>query len=120
MVLHSTFPDFVLFLYVHVARIDESFEPEEITTIKSKMSRLFPENTDLEKKLYQAIRSYNSFDRSKIEEVVKDSFAHFQKDRTISQSKLFADVREIVEADGKILPVEYNALQALMKILEKM
>lgn len=84
------------------------------------MVRLFPKGTDLEKKLYQAIRYYNSFDRSRVNEVVKDSMAHFSKDKAISQTKVFADVREIVESDGKILPAEYDALQSLMKILERM
>ena len=120
MVLHSTFPDFILFLYVHMARIDESFDPEEIGTIKKKMGRIFPAGTDLEKKLYQAIRSYNSFDKSQVDDVVKASIAHFSKDANISQTKVFADVRDIVESDGKVLPVEYDALQALMKILERM
>ena len=103
-----------------MARIDDTFDPEEIGTIKTKMARLFPKGTDLEKKLYQAIRAYNSFDRSRVDEVVKDSILHFSKDKNTSNTKVFADVREIVESDGKVLPAEYDALQSLMKVLEKM
>lgn len=119
MVLHSSFADFVLFLYVHVAHIDSTYDPKEILTIKSKMSALFPEGTDLERKLYQTIREYNEFDRNKIGELCRDSFAHFGKDIAAKNTKLFEDVKEIIDADGKVHELEAEALKALKNLIEK-
>ena len=52
MVIHSRFKDFILFLYVHMSRADESYDPIEMATIKKKITGLFEKNADIEKKLY--------------------------------------------------------------------
>lgn len=118
MIIHSTFPDFVLFLYVHIAHSDESFDPSEIGLIKEKMVKLFPDGTDLEKKLYQTIREYNAFDHSLIADLVRDSFAHFDNDDETRTTRLFEDVKAIMEADGKVLPSEREAFETIRKIVE--
>ena len=118
MVIHSTFPDFVLFLYVHIAHSDDSYDPSEIGTIKNKMEKLFPAGTDLEKKLYQAIREYNTFDHARISELVHDTFAHFHEDDQTRKTRLFADVKDIMEADGKVLPTEREAFETIRKVIE--
>ena len=41
MVIHSTFKDFILFLYVHMSRADENYDPNEMATIKNKIGGLF-------------------------------------------------------------------------------
>jgi len=51
MVIHANLPDFILFLYVHMSRADDSYDPTEMAAIKSKMNNLFSKGTDLEKKL---------------------------------------------------------------------
>lgn len=118
MVIHSTFPDFVLFLYVHIAHSDNTYDPREIGTIKDKMHKLFPAGTDLEKKLYQAIREYNAFDHTRIAELIRDTFAHFDNDDLTRMTQLFADVKAIMEADGKVLPTEREAYETIRRIIE--
>jgi uncharacterized tellurite resistance protein B-like protein len=118
MVIHSSFADFVLFLYVHVAHIDDSYDPKELSTIKSKMTKLYPEGTDVEKKLYQTIREYNKFDRSKINELCLDSIIHFKNDKQASESRLFDDVEDIIKADGEIHTLEAEALRKIRKMIE--
>lgn len=118
MVIHSTFPDFVLFLYVHIAHSDDAYDPTEIATIKDKMKNLFPEGTDLEKKLYQAIRDYNAFDHARISDLIRDTFAHFADNANISSTKLFNDVKAIMEADGQVLPTEREAFEAITRIIK--
>jgi uncharacterized tellurite resistance protein B-like protein len=118
MVIHSTFPDFILFLYVHIAHTDDSYDPKEMSMIKSKMTKLFPPGTDLEKKLYQTIREYNSFDKSRITDLFRDTFAYFRTDSETRKSKLFADVTAIIEADGKVLPTEQEALFTIKRIID--
>ena len=119
MVIHSTFPDFVLFLYVHVAHIDHTFDPNEMSTIKSKMARLFPEGTDLEKKLYQAIREYNKFDRSKINKLCEETLLHFKTDKETVKSLLFNDFREIIMADGQVHELESRMLAKIRRIVDQ-
>ena len=67
MVIHDSFPDFLLFVYVHMSEADHNYDPKEMALIKKKMHALFPEGTDLEKKLYRAIRDYNNFDKSRLD-----------------------------------------------------
>jgi uncharacterized tellurite resistance protein B-like protein len=118
MVIHSTFPDFLLFLYVHVAHIDNTYDPLEISTIKAKMSSLFPEGVDIERKLYQTIREYNAFDQAKINDLWQDSFNHFQQNGDARASRLYEDVSEIVNADGAVHPMELDVLRKLKSIID--
>ncbi len=118
MVIHSTFQDFVLFLYIHIAHSDSSYDPSEIGTIKDKMQHLFPEGTDLEKKLYQAIRDYNAFDHARLSDLIRDTFAHFHDDDSTRTTRLFADVKAIMEADGQVLPTEREAFETIRRIIK--
>src|SRR5690606_7361567 len=119
MVIHSTFPDFILFLYVHMAHVDNTYDPKELSAIKNKMARLFPEGTDLEKKLYQTIREYNSFDKSKINDLCKDSFAFFNELEEAQSTGFFDDAQAIIDADGQVQKSEAEALQTLRKFMDK-
>ena len=117
MVIHDTLADFILFLYVHMSRADDSYDPSEIAAIKVKMNTLFAEGTDLEKKLYSAIREYNSFDKSKLTELFAGSIEHFSKKSAV-EAHLFKDLSEIVQADGKVDQSEKHALDALKRIID--
>lgn len=117
MVIHSTFKDFILFLYVHMSRADENYDPNEMATIKDKIGGLFDKDTDIEKKLYMAIRQYNSFDRSKLPMLFKASFKHFDQDHTVLKNDFYNDLNEIIAADGKVELSESKALEALKEII---
>lgn len=117
MVIHTTLPDFILFLYVHMSRADDSYDPSEMAAIKVKMNSLFAEGTDLEKKLYRAIREYNSFDKTKLTELFTESIEHFSKQSTV-EGHIFRDLSEIIQADGKVDQSEKNALEVLKRIIE--
>lgn len=118
MVIHSSFSDFILFIYVHMSEADHDYTPEEMAVIKSKMMTLFPAGTDFEKKLYTTIRTYNSFDKSKLNDLFEDTFHHFIKDGFAEKNKVYADLQEIISADGRIDKSETSALNALKKIIE--
>lgn len=83
------------------------------------MARLFPEGTDLEKKLYQTIREYNSFDKSKINDLCKDSFAFFNELEEAQSTGFFDDAQAIIDADGQVQKSEAEALQTLRKFMDK-
>jgi len=118
MVIHATLADFILFLYVHMSRADDSYDPSEIAAIKVKMNSLFAEGTDLEKKLYGAIREYNSFDKNKLTELFASSIQHFSKKSPV-EAHLFSDLSEIIQADGKVDPSERKALDVLKRIIDQ-
>ena len=81
------------------------------------MNNLFSANTDFEKKLYLAIRDYNSFDKNKLTELFSDSIQHFSKKLSMDEH-LFDDLREIIQADGKVDQSETNALDVLKRIID--
>lgn len=118
MIIHSTFADFILFIYVHMSESDHNYDPYEMAVIKEKMKKLFPEGTDLERKLYHAIREYNHFDKSKMNELLEDSFDHFSKNGSSLKSDVLKDVHEIFTADGGMNKDEANALDTLKRIIE--
>lgn len=116
MVIHNSFADFILFLYVHMSQADKSYDPTEMVVIKSKMANLFQEGTDFEQKLYSTIRQYNSFDKSKINALVKESILHFKKNEFDS---IYQDIQDIISADGQIEASEASALDTLRQIIDK-
>ena len=118
MVIHSTFKDFILFLYVHMSRADENYDPNEMATIKKKIGGLFEKDIDIEKKLYVAIREYNSFDHSKLPTLFNASFKHFDQDQSVLKNNFYSDLNEIIAADGKVEAAESKALEALKEIIE--
>ena len=117
MILHSTFPDFIAFLYVHMSHADNSYDPYELATVKSKMTGLFAEGTDVEKKLYGAIREYNSFDKSKLNELFEASLKHFSVEAPLKEG-IYTDLNEIIKADGKVDQSETKTLETLKKIID--
>lgn len=116
MVIHTTFADFVLFLYVHMSQADSMYDPKEMQVIKEKMQTLFPEGTDFEKKLYTTIRQYNSFDRSKLKELVEKTIQHFGKKDALKD--IYADIQDIFSADGTVDSSETRAFEALKQIID--
>jgi hypothetical protein len=86
--------------------------------IQEKMTRLFPKDTDLEKKLYNTIREYNGFDKSQMETLIRDSFLHFNDVKFTQKYKVYSDIYDIINADGKVEDSETAALDVLRQIIE--
>lgn len=116
MVIHENLNDFILFLYVHMSNADSTYDPVEMDVIKMKMSLLYPAGTDMEKKLYQAIREYNALDKSKMTDILRDSFAKFG-DQFPSKGELYNDLQEIMLADGVEASEEQDALELLKYLI---
>ncbi len=119
MVIHSSFADFILFLYVHVSSADNHYDPSEMATIKTKMKNLFPADTDFVRKLYLTLREYNKFDKENLDTLIKNSFQHFSADKQDDHAKVYADISEIMSADGKVNAFETKALENLKQIIDQ-
>lgn len=118
MVLHSQFQDFILFLYVHMAMADGSLHSSEELVILNKMSKLFPNETDLKGKLQMAIKEYRSVDPALTSNVIRESFLFFDKVTFAQKYKVYADMYDIVNADGKVEESEKHALDGLKEIID--
>lgn len=119
MIIHKTLSDFILFLYVHISHSDSNYDPSEMAVIKTKMSGLFPNDTDIEKKLYTTIREYNSYDKSRLEALFSETIQHFRTSHPIPDATVFSDIQEIIRADGKVKISEVNAMTLISSLIRK-
>ena len=117
MVIHSQFPDFILFLYVHMALADGAVHSSEEQVILTKMAKLFPEESDLKMKLGKAISEYRALDSSLAINVIRESFRFFDKVTFAQKYKVYTDMYDIVNADGKVEESEKHALDGLKEII---
>lgn len=118
MVIHQSFADFVLFLYVHMAHADKDFHQTELGVIRGKMSKLYPFEDNLEERLEVALKEYQAFDKNKLKILFKDTFHHFTNVKFAQKYKVYADMYDIINADGKIDESEARALQELKEIID--
>jgi len=116
MVIHSSFEDFLLFLYVHISRADSLYDPKEMDVIQEKMKGLYPSKIDFDKKLYITLRDYKTFDKEKLPLLFSASLKHFKAGK--DKDKIFADLADIIGADGKVQATETKALDALKQTIE--
>jgi len=118
MVIHDTFADFVLFLYIHMAHADGLYHPSEREVIADRIHKLFPDETDINGKLARAEKQYSAVEKSQIDTIIKDTFKHFNSVRFAQKYKVYTDMYDIIHADGKVEESETKALNQLKDIIE--
>jgi uncharacterized tellurite resistance protein B-like protein len=118
MVIHDNFADFVLFLYIHMAYADGIYHPAEREVIAERIPKLFPGESDITGRLARAEKQYDAVDKSKTEEIIKDTFKQFSSIRFAQKYKVYTDMYDIIHADGKVEESETKALNQLKDIIE--
>lgn len=118
MVIHKSFSEFVLFLYIHMAYSDGGFHPSERTVILGKIRKIFPNETNPEKKLEEAEQAYKSVDKSQIINLIRDTFAHFDQVKFSQKYKVYTDLYDIIQADGFVDESEQEAINQLKEIID--
>jgi len=118
MVLHKQFQDLVLFLYVHMALCDGSMHENEEIVILDKMTKLFPSEGDPKKKLNAAVAEYKTVESALVNTVIRDSFKFFDHVKFAQKYKIYSDMYDIVNADGRVEESERTALNALKNIID--
>lgn len=118
MVIHDSFADFVLFLYIHMAYADGIYHPAEKEVIADRIPKLFPEEADIAGKLARAEKQYSSVDKTKIDTIIKDTFKHFNSVKFAQKYKVYTDMYDNIHADGKVEESETKALNQLKDIIE--
>jgi len=102
-----------------VAHADGVFHELEISLVRDKMVKLFhPEEVDLDVKLGEAIKQYNTFDKNQLRILFRDTFDHFINVKFAQKYKVYIDMYDIINADGKIDESETKALNELKEIID--
>jgi uncharacterized tellurite resistance protein B-like protein len=118
MLIHENFSDFVLFLYVYIAYADGEFHPKEREVILEKMHKLYPNSNEHEKKLTETIRVYSDLEPTQFKGIFVDTFKQFNKVKYAQKYRVYLDMYEVVQADGKIHEAEQVAMDALKEIID--
>jgi len=118
MVIHQSFADFVLFLYIHMAHADHDFHTTEQQVILKKIPKLFPDEKAPGRKLELANEEYESTSKDQIPAIINDTFHYFKDVKFAQKYKVYTDMYDIINADGKIDTSETQALNELKEIIE--
>lgn len=118
MIIHTSFSDFVLFLYVHMAHADGEFHSLEKGVVLNKMGKIYPNESNREKKFNEAVNQYQSYDQNQVKSIIKDTFLHFDQVKFQQKYKVYTDMYDIINADGKIDASETKALDELKEIID--
>jgi uncharacterized tellurite resistance protein B-like protein len=117
MVIHNTFSDFALFLYVHMAYADGELHDSEVEVIHKKMHKLY-QGQDPSGKFDEIHTQYSSFEKDNLKTLFHDTFAHFNQVKFTQKYKVYGDMYDIIYADGKVLESETKALDELRDIID--
>ena len=117
MVIHDNFQDFVLFLYLHMAHADGSMHQQEESIVREKMKKLFPEGEDLDAHFNRALEQYRNSPKEQIPVIIRDSFDHFNSVTFSAKYRVYTDMYDIINADGRVDQYEKNALDQLREII---
>ena len=82
------------------------------------MAKLFPEESDSKKKLQMALTEYKALDQAMTMDVIRETFKHFDKVTFAQKYKVFTDMYDIVNADGKVEESEKHTLDGLKEIID--
>jgi uncharacterized tellurite resistance protein B-like protein len=118
MVVHTNFQDFVLFLYIHMALADNFLHPSEEEVILTKMAKLFPTEANPKKKFDEAVAYYKTLNAEQAMDIIQSTFKHFDQVKFAQKYKVYTDMYDVVNADGKIEEAEKIALDALKKVID--
>ena len=97
---------------------DGSLHSSEEQVILHKITKLFPADNDPKKKLDLAVIEYRTLDPAMTMNVIRESFKFFDKVTFAQKYKVYADMYDIVNADGKVEESEKHALDALKEIID--
>lgn len=118
MVIHQSFADFVLFLYVHMAHVDGEYHTLEQELILKKAKKLYPDGDVAKTKLGEAVILYKSLNAAEIPALIRETFKQHGEVKFSQKYKIYTDMYEIINADGHIDESETKAIDELKQIIE--
>lgn len=107
-----------MFLYLHLAHADGSMHPEEEVIVREKMKKLFPEDSDLNKIFESSLDAYKQVKKEEIPALIKETFEQFRQIPFSAKYRVYTDMYDIINADGKVDEMETSALDQLRKFID--
>jgi uncharacterized tellurite resistance protein B-like protein len=101
-----------------MANSDGESHDLEKGVIIEKMTKLFPPESNLEKLFDDAVKQYRSIDKSNVTEIIRATFKHFDQVKFTQKYKVYTDMYDIINADGKVHESETKALKELKQIID--
>lgn len=117
MVIHENFSDFALFLMIHMAHVDGSLHEQEELVVRQKMTDFFPEENNPDGKLNAAIEQYRGVRQDLIPALIRETFKHFSAVRFADKYKVYTNLFDIINADGRVDVAESQALKQLRELM---
>jgi uncharacterized tellurite resistance protein B-like protein len=117
MVIHKTFADFVLFLYVHIAHADGEYHALEENVILGKVQKFFPDEAEARTKLRQAAEQYRATPAADVPGIIRDTFKHYRHVKFAQKYRIYTDMYDIINADGRVDESETQAVNELKEII---
>lgn len=118
--LFDTYPEYLLFLFIHTANADYSFKGAEIDVILSKMEIYFQEdrtNEGLQNTFLKMKDEYDKLSDTDIRQVIYSNYRKFSIHGN-NKDRIFIDLHEIISADGYIHEDETRVIEELKSLLK--
>jgi len=116
--IYTSFKDFILFLYVHMAYADDHFDETEEDVILKKMGRLFPKEENQIPKYEQFKNDYKKLNSEDIDQLIQSNFDNFSHVNFSDKYRVYREMYDIINADGVIDESETEAMDKLKKIID--
>lgn len=117
MVIHGNFRDFGLFLMIHIAHVDGSLHEQEELVVRQKLAVFFPEQQDPVRKFHEALEQYRGIRQEMIPVLIRETFKHFSAVRFAEKYKVYTNLFDIINADGRVDVAESQALKQLRELM---
>jgi uncharacterized tellurite resistance protein B-like protein len=101
-----------------MALADNYLHPAEEEVILGKMAKLFPTETNPKQKFDAALLNYKTLLHNEVMDIIRGTFKQFDHIKFAQKYKVYTDMYDVVNADGKVEESEKTALDALKEIID--
>jgi uncharacterized tellurite resistance protein B-like protein len=101
-----------------MAHADGECHELEEGVIREKMHKLYPREQDFDQRLDAAMKQYHDFDKGQLRLLFRDTFQQFTNVKFSQKYKVYTDMYDIINADGRIDERETHALTMLKEIID--
>lgn len=112
----SSFKEYILFMYVHIAFADGVVQIEEKSLILKKLQRYFESEEAIISNFEKMLITYQQM-KEQADVIIKNHVKTFSNIEFYKKYKVFRDLYEIIEADGIVEECESEALDKLKIII---
>lgn len=115
----DTYPEYLLFLFIHTANADYSFKGAEVDVILNKMEVYFQEGETTEELHDLFVKMKDAYDKLGDYDIKTIIFNNYKKfsGKGGNKDRIFIDLHEIISADGYIHEDETRVIEELKILL---